>query len=195
MIFWHPWTFPASIKATLVFRFLLAYYETVELMIGPRIINVVRSFQLATMTQPSKKTTIWTSWQHCNPLVRSNSPGCTEVFSLILRRTVLFLPVLCIWKVLPEVSEFKNASSSEMTSRKLRLSFPFCYRSTKENKREFVSGRESPASLVKRRRTTQVISVTMTKVRDNICRCIPCIPIHSITSWKYFVNVISLKPI
>lgn len=31
---------------------------------------------------------------------------------------------------------------------------------------EFVSGRESPASSVKRRRTTQVISITMTKVRE-----------------------------
>lgn len=178
MIFWYPWTFPAFIKATLVFRFLLAYYDTVELMISPQIINGVRSFQLATMTQPSKKTTIWTSWQHCSPLVRPTSPGCTEVFSL--RRTVLFLPVLCMWKVLREVSDFKNASSSKMTSSKLSVSFPFCYRSTKEIKREFASGRESPASLVKRRRTTQVISITMTKVRDNICRCIPCKPIHSV---------------
>ncbi|XP_029699800.1 nuclear mitotic apparatus protein 1 isoform X4 [Takifugu rubripes] len=40
---------------------------------------------------------------------------------------------------------------------------PINNRSAKENKREFVSGRESPASLVKRRRTTQVISITMTK--------------------------------
>lgn len=177
MIFWLPWTFPASIKATLVIRFVLSYYETMALMIGPQI-NVARNFQLATMTQPSKEAI--SNWQQCSPLVWPTSPGCTEVFSLILKRMVLFLPVLCLWKVLREVSEFKNTSSSEMTSRKLRLSFPFCYRSTKENKRDSFSGRESPASLVKRRRTTQVISITMTKVRDNICRCIPCIPIHSV---------------
>ncbi|TNN01943.1 hypothetical protein fugu_011325 [Takifugu bimaculatus] len=51
---------------------------------------------------------------------------------------------------------------------------PINNRSAKENKREFVSGRESPASLVKRRRTTQVISITMTKLTAKIRRQLSC---------------------
>lgn len=48
----------------------------------------------------------------------------------------------------------------------LKLTFPFCYRNGKEKKMEFVSEWKTPTSSVKRRRTTQVISITMAKVSE-----------------------------